>query len=84
MSRISHIHDEYYDYDRYMGGDGPLITILRERKVRGRFEHKCSCCSLPIPRGELHTYFVYTDDEALDQKHKLRTLRTHLYCPPQE
>jgi hypothetical protein len=60
--------------------DFPLVTLLRERRVRGRYTHTCNVCGTGITQGERHTYFVYTDDEALAAR--LRTARTHFICPP--
>ena len=54
----------------------PTVVILRESRRKARTHHICDCCGTGIQRGELHSYFVY-----LDEDRKLCTSRIHLFCP---
>lgn len=79
MSTLSRMHDEYYDYDRYVG-DTPAITVIREQKRRARFHHRCHCCGLIIDQGTEYMYFFIRDEESMPT----RTFSSyqHIICPP--
>ena len=64
MNHTSHIHNEYYDYDRYMGSF-PAVAVLKEKKQRARLEHKCHCCGLTIPKGEEYINFFEENCDAV-------------------
>lgn len=60
--------------------DFPLVTKLRESRPVAAKDHTCTICGHTIHKGTRYIRFVYTDDEALDRTHKLRTSRIHEVC----
>ena len=78
-SRIDRIHNEYYDYDRYLQREQVAITILKEKRVRARLSHTCHCCGRPINPGERYTYFFIKDEESIPPR--AFASHQHLFCP---
>lgn len=60
----------------------PCITVLKEKRVRARFAHRCSVCGGAIAKGERHTYYFIRDDDAIPAR--AFASRQHLFCPRED
>lgn len=62
--------------------DQPLVTLIQQSKPVAAKQHSCVICGLPIQIGESHSRITYRDDDSLDRRTALRTVRFHFHCPP--
>ena len=65
------------DDERFYNESCPCVEIIRESRPRAKFHHICDCCGGNILRGEIHLYFVCSDEDG-----KFFTSRQHTACPP--
>lgn len=61
--------------------DYPDITVLKEKVVKARKDHKCEFCGQPIKIGDKYRYYVLID---YDHKDKFSTSHQHIVCPYEE
>lgn len=55
------------------------ISLIRQDMPRAQVAHICLSCLQSIPPGMYYLKYIVRDNEAIDRRRALLTLRTHIH-----